>query len=208
MRAGVLAYPICFAICCGACFLTVDIYKIQLKTFLMLSNLALLFTTFHFFDGMLKFLGLPNFPTDLEETFKFNICFNFMTTVVFYLIKLVYGNSYWDGYNNNPDYYDIFVHGGLLVLLLLEHFIWKRHKPALRCDVFFMLIFGLIIVGGLYYLDFYASTSVYGFVRKFNEIELALFPVSVILLLMGGTRLHLVLVTLFKGTDESSKPLL
>jgi hypothetical protein len=121
------------------------------------------------------------------------------------LIKLVYGSAYWDGYSNIPDYLGIFLHGGTLILLILEHFLIRRYKPVIRCDVFFMLIFGLLITGGLYYLHFYASISVYGFVGKFDQIELALFPVAVILLLMGGTRIHLIIVTLFK---EKNEPLL
>lgn len=204
MRAGAIICPIVFAIMCRAIFQTFSIYGFQVKTYFLLSHIGLFLTAFHYLNGSLKFLKLVDLSITLDDSHKLVFCYNFMTAALYWLLR-VYDSAYvWDGYQK-PGFYVFFLHGGTLIILVIEHFLWKRHYPSTNFDLQFMCFFALAIVGLLYCCHFFFGVTVYPFLKYFNEFEFALYPILMILLLFLALKTHLLMVVQFKGTEESAK---
>lgn len=205
MRVANIAFPVCLALTCGALFLAFDIYGLSLRAFFNFSNLALMLTALYYLDATLKYLSLPNPLGFIDASYKFVFIYNFMMTVLYWLVRL-YDESYlYDSATRKPLYFVIFCHGGLFTLLLLEQVLWRRHKPNPSYEYLFWLVFGLVLCSLVYVPWFLKDYSVYPFVRTFSEVEFALLPVMIILLFFVGVKAHPYFTAFAEGTEDSNK---
>jgi len=204
MRLMTIMHPICLAICAGAVFVTLEAYPVkEVSTYLNLSNIALFITTLYYFDVTCKTLGFPSCLGTVERNYRTCFCYDFMITVVYWLMRLYNKGYLYDGSYAKPEWYNIFVHGGLFILLVLEYFLWRRHLPVIE-DYISMIVFGLVITALIYVPWFAFHYSVYPFVRSFSPEEFVLLPCLIIILLFVAVRGYTIL-TLQKSSDEANK---
>ena len=125
-----------------------------------------------------------------------------MITVLYWSIRFFDASYLKDGSSTKPDHIIIFLHGGLLVLNILEHFIWRSHYQTMGQEYLYFFIMGLILTGLIYVPWFWKEYAVYPFVKRFQPVEFALFPIMMILLLFLGERLHYLITLIYKKENN------
>jgi hypothetical protein len=167
-------YLICFILYVGAYIWTVILYGFDITRFLYLSMINLfsnIFYTFMMMGMMIFSEKIHNkYSKKLESYFyKVNFCFSFTTYCIYWAIVSIDVNLLQK--KSIPVTLNLFLHGGIFLLLLLDHFLISKKHYTTKIGISFLLYFYAIYSVIAFTLHFFLDFSLYPIINTINLIE-------------------------------------
>lgn len=164
------------------------IWGIQIKFFLFMTLISYHLNTFYFFfSTMNNYLpnGIKVSYGKLNTVFRFNFTLATVVTIMYWGIQLADPTMMGDA--DYPLYVDLYLHGGNLLVLIIDRTIIDRdHRFEHRVTTFVLLVFSLFYFITIILCYHLTGVAVYPLIAKLNLKGLSILYVAGFLLFQCG----------------------
>jgi hypothetical protein len=188
----ILFYLICIIVHSLFFSWQIQLYGLRFKTFFYLTNISFFNNYFYLISQFCKKTGIYHTSKEVRDNmFKLGMAFAVPVNILFWGIIAIDKNLI---FNNNSDILplplNLFLHGGNMLVLLLDNYFITKHYITKSLGWRFLLSFASFYSVFLHFLYHFFSIELYGLVSKLNLAHYLIIVVFGFMFFLSGNALH------------------